>query len=325
MSNKRYYNEESNENNQTLYSSVTNGMASRRPFESQQVYQEYVGEYFSRSQDEAFYQLKPKVSIPKQPQIKSVTSLQQSKARLPKNRFKVFIVWTLLFFTAVITASFMMPNHYVNYVVVEGNQVTDSASIIQASGVKFWDKYGEIKVNQKKIAEAIIKENPRVSNVEISRYHDYGVQIKVEEHIVVAKINLNGRLVPVLDNGEKLLDNHSQYQVFDLDKYPEIILSKPDDAVEVTQVLKDTPQHILDQIDAIQYHKKETKENAIELWMKDGNIVKAILPTFNQKMTYYAKMLEELSGKKGTINLEVGAYFSPSQEDIRPVKLQSGH
>ena len=58
--------------------------------------------------------------------------------------------------------------------------------------------------------------------------------------------------------------------------------------------------------------------------MRDGNLVKAVLPTFNHKMTFYNQMLKELGDKKGTLNLEVGAYFTPFTGQQRPVRVQSG-
>ena len=55
--------------------------------------------------------------------------------------------------------------------------------------------------------------------------------------------------------------------------------------------------------------------------MKDGNIVKAIIPTLAEKMAFYPQIKAQLKERQGTIDLEVGAYFTPFQEDTNSVKL----
>ena len=306
------------------HSHLADPVTPMRQARSRQVYQEYVGSDLRDDDQQERYE-----EVPKQP-LKPQTIMQKPpvphkklKAVLPKEGYKALTVGVLLLLAAIVAAYNMMPMHYVNGIAVEGAQASDPFAILEASGVQLWDPVGDVKFREKQITDAIMKANANVSQVELLWGAHNHLTVKVHEKSVVAKLWLNNRFVPVLVDGTKVLESDSIYQSVDLSLYPEIVLLNPDKANIVTKELSKTPEDILRRIEKIQYSQRETNEDAIEVWMRDGNIVKAILLTFNQKMAYYPKILEELAGRKGTVNLEVGAYFSPSQADVVPIKLQT--
>jgi len=47
------------------------------------------------------------------------------------------------------------------------------------------------------------------------------------------------------------------------------------------------------------------------LKMKDGNRVIGNLKDIGDKLVYYPSIAKQLNGKKGTVDMEVGIYFTP--------------
>ena len=53
--------------------------------------------------------------------------------------------------------------------------------------------------------------------------------------------------------------------------------------------------------------------------MDDGFEVRAVIPTFSERMEYYPEITAQLNGlEKGVIDMEVGTYFTPYSEMYGP-------
>ena len=203
----------------------------------------------------------------------------------------------------------------------------DGEAIVAASGIRDFDRVKDIMAKRKSIEQAIMKENPLVSKVTLRRPNMQSLQLEIEEHAIVAKIKSGDQWIAVLDNGTwgDFSASVAAKEAVNLDQLPELLVQAPSGRVtELTTMLKQTPPDILSQIESLKLGQEASKNSAFEAKMRDGNLVKAVLPTFNHKMTFYNQMLKELGDKKGTLNLEVGAYFTPFTGQQRPVRVQSG-
>ena len=89
------------------------------------------------------------------------------------------------------------------------------------------------------------------------------------------------------------------------------------------QALKEIDQDLLGQMQAIYLSTNSAKPNTIEIKMVDGNIVKALIYNVSQKMQYYPQILNKIGDKKGIVNFEVGAYFTPNDSPDNSVKLDT--
>lgn len=249
------------------------------------------------------------------------------QARWPKGKMKLFSVFVVLVLSLAVVGYRLLPIHYVNAVQIVGNQRVDGEAIVAASGIRDFDRVKDIMAKRKSIEQAIMKENPLVSKVTLRRPNMQSLQLEIEEHAIVAKIKSGNQWIAVLDNGTwgDFSASVAAKEAVNLDQLPELLVQAPSGRVtELTTMLKQTPPDILSQIESLKLGQEASKNMAFEAKMRDGNLVKAVLPTFNHKMTFYNQMLKELDDKKGTLNLEVGAYFTPFTGQQRPVRVQSG-
>ena len=262
-------------------------------------------------------------SLPSQEKI----SKEFGQARWPKGKMKLFSVFVVLVLSLAVVGYRLLPTHYVNAVQIVGNQRVDGEAIVAASGIRDFDRVKDIMAKRKSIEQAIMKENPLVSKVTLRRPNMQSLQLEIEEHAIVAKIKSGDQWIAVLDNGTwgDFSASVAAKEAVNLDQLPELLVQAPSGRVtELTTMLKQTPPDILSQIESLKLGQEASKNSAFEAKMRDGNLVKAVLPTFNHKMTFYNQMLKELGDKKGTLNLEVGAYFTPFTGQQRPVRVQSG-
>ena len=254
-------------------------------------------------------------------------SKDSGQASWPKGKMKLFSVFVVLVLSLAVVGYQLLPTHYVNAVQIVGNQRVDGEAIVAASGIRDFDRVKDIMAKRKSIEQAIMKENPLVSKVTLRRPNMQSLQLEIEEHAIVAKIKSGNQWVAVLDNGTwgDFSASVAAKEAVNLDQLPELLVQAPSGRVtELTTMLKQTPPDILSQIESLKLGQEASKNSAFEAKMRDGNLVKAVLPTFNHKMTFYNQMLKELGDKKGTLNLEVGAYFTPFTGQQRPVRVQSG-
>ena len=262
-------------------------------------------------------------SLPNQEKI----SKEFGQARWPKGKMKLFSVFVVLVLSLAVVGYQLLPTHYVNAVQIVGNQRVDGEAIVSASGIRDFDRVKDIMAKRKSIEQDIMKENPLVSKVTLRRPNMQSLQLEIEEHAIVAKIKSGNQWIAVLDNGTwgDFSASVAAKEAVNLDQLPELLVQAPSGRVtELTSMLKQTPPDILSQIESLKLGQEASKNMAFEAKMRDGNLVKAVLPTFNHKMTFYNQMLKELGDKKGTLNLEVGAYFTPFTGQQRPVRVQSG-
>ena len=235
-------------------------------------------------------------------------------AYLPTGKIKLFSIFVVLCLVLIVAGWRMLPMHYVNGVTVSGNTYVASENIIASTGIENWFTVKDVMAQRKTVENNILQANPLISSVTLQRNNWAAINLAVEERQVVARLKEGNQWIPVLDNGMwgEISHQLSTQQTADLMSYPILLAtSQSGKLTELTTMLKDTPAELRQQIETIQLSQDANKPMALEAKMKDGNTVKAITSTFNQKMKYYANMVTAVGNRKGIINLEVGAYFTP--------------
>lgn len=251
-------------------------------------------------------------------------SNQASNAKLPKGRTALFAVFSLIYLTMIVTGWRLMPFNKVNNLVVSGNELVPSSFIRSSSRILTYDDVSNV-MKQRQDIETIIKdENPLIESVVFNRPNWRQLEISVAEHDIVGIINNNG-FHPVLSNGT-IIDSSSNQELASLAKesLPELIgFNTSGEITSVAQGLRQVEPEILAMMETITNNDDPNKPNAIIVQMKDGNVIRAISSTFAQKVQYYPDILSQLEGAQGTINFEVGAYFTPDVANANSIKLDN--
>lgn len=244
---------------------------------------------------------------------------------LPSGRTNLFGVFSLIYIIMLVSGWQLMPMNKVNNLIVTGNEIVPSEFLIDSSRIYNYDDI-ETVTRQKKSIEAIIKEeNPLIESVTFNRPNWKAFELAVSEHDLVAMINIDDQSHVVLSSGDILnINSNAALSGVARDKLP-LIEGFPEkkQLADLAKGLRQIDLSTLSMMDRVSYSDDPNKTNAIEVSMKDGNLIKAIISTFSQKVQHYPDVLSQLEGKTGVINFEVGAYFTPYVENANSVKLDN--
>ena len=217
--------------------------------------------------------------------------------------------WYSIFLVGAIGSSFLIsPYGKVKDIYVEGAEAVPEQSIIDASHIT-----GKLTAlgavwNDEKIDAYITTTLPQVKTAEVTLRGMNDVTIHVTEHETIAYVYSGGSYYNVLENGTVAdtelkvpIGNNPIITSFEINQNLE-------DLLEQYMQLTDSVQN---SISEIKYTGTEENPYAITVYMNDGNEVKAILPSLAEKILYYPDIVSQLGETKGTIDLEVGVYFTP--------------
>ena len=217
--------------------------------------------------------------------------------------------WYSIFLVGAIGSSFLIsPYGKVKDIYVEGAEAVPEQSIIDASDIT-----GKLITffavwNDEKIDAYITTTLPQVKTAEVTLRGMNDVTIHVTEHETIAYVYSGGSYYNVLENGTVAdtelkvpIGNNPIITSFEMNQNLE-------DLLEQYMQLTDSVQN---SISEIKYTGTEENPYAITVYMNDGNEVKAILPSLAEKILYYPDIVSQLGETKGTIDLEVGVYFTP--------------
>lgn len=254
-----------------------------------------------------------KIQKPKEQSDKKTKSLENTLPKLKKQRQKKLITrlitLILLFsFAILIVVYFISPLSKVDIVSVSGTKEVADQEIIDVSQISSGDGLWEIFFERKEISKKVLFELPQVKTMEIdfSGLNDY--TIKVEEYQTVAYLVEDNKYYNILENG-KIVNESRKVSIGNPPIFKNFEENKALKAmIEQYQLLN---ENIQNSISEIEYIPSEVDEYLIKLYMNDGNQVIASIPSFAEKMIYYPDMVKKIGDQKGTINIEVGAYFSP--------------
>lgn len=220
-----------------------------------------------------------------------------------------YFAWYGIFSVGIIASSFLISSYgKVKDIYVEGAQVVPEQSIIDASQITGKLTALGVVWNDEKIDAYITDVLPQVKTAEVTLRGMNDITIHVTEHETIASVYSEGYYYNVLENGTVAntqlkvpIGNNPIITSFEMNQ-------NLDDLLDQYMQLSDSVQN---SISEIKYTGTEGNPYAITVYMNDGNEVKAILPSFAEKILYYPDIVSQLGETKGTIDLEVGVYFTP--------------
>lgn len=225
------------------------------------------------------------------------------KKRLQK---RVITLASIFGISAVISLYAILPVNRVSNIEIEGTDSQTKTAIIEASQVKKNESLFAIVPTKFLISQRIKNDVATVKDVNISLEKNV-VKFKVTEYDIVGYIQRKNTYYKLTSNGRELnvgqKATNGNYPLF-LDFKKKTLLH------EVAQQVGEMPKKVRFGISEI--HSSPTKVNPkrVRLVMNDGNEVIGSIDTLATKMSYYPSMAKAL-GKKGVIDLEVGAYAYP--------------
>lgn len=239
--------------------------------------------------------------------------------QLPKGKNQLFATYLVLFLLMGIGVWQLYPSDRANTVVTIGNNQVPREEIVAQTGIVPMDKKSQIEEDEVEIINQILEQDPLIEDLEFD-YSDWrGLNINVTESVVVGKTEIEGTVFGVLSNGAVVTTGPED----NIDAMPWLVDFSEEALSSLGTNMYQIEPEILELMDTIYYSTNPDKSHVIEVQMKDGNIVKASLATFAEKVKYYPQMVEQTGGQSGIYNLEVGAYFTPLGADSESIKLDT--
>lgn len=233
-----------------------------------------------------------------------IPSMREKRKRKANRKF--YFVVGLFVIALLLVLYFQSPLSKIENIKVTGAHINEASAYLERSELQSGDGlWGFTKKNVKKQLEKI----EGVQNAEVSRVWFRDVTIAVEEWRPIAYMEIDDQYELLLENGD----------VFK----PEKLLIEEDTPIlngftnrenqnRVTEQLKKMENNVYQLISEIIYTGTKDNPESITVFMDDGYEVKALLPTFADKMVYYSEIVSQLTGEeKGVIDMEVGTFFTP--------------
>jgi cell division protein FtsQ len=220
-----------------------------------------------------------------------------------------YLYWYLLFLTGGLAMGYLIsPLGRVQEIFVEGAAYVPEQTIIDASRISGKVTALGVIANSKDIDGYISSKLPQIKKASIALKNFNDITITVQEYKTIAYVYSEKAYYTVLENGVIAKDglkvpigNCPIITGFELNQ-------NLNDLLKQYMKLTDTVQN---SISEIKYTGTEENPYSITVYMNDGNEIKAILPTFAEKILYYPDIVSQLGATKGIVDLEVGAYFTP--------------
>lgn len=243
---------------------------------------------------------------------------------IEKGKKQLIVITIVLFLLSVLCAWQLSPFNLVNRIKVRDNYFVSESEFKAIAQIYPWDKREKIKEQEKEIEEKIIKELPIIDSIKFKTEDWKEFNIFVKEHRLIGRVVIDNEETPIFDNGDLLgiPIEQTPYPLEKVNQLPILInFNQKGKVHELASMLENTDPKIINQMEKIYLLQDSSKKNAVEIKMVDGNIVKGIMDTLPSKLSKYDSMIRQLGNKKGVINLEVGAYFSPDVSNVEMIKL----
>ena len=202
----------------------------------------------------------------------------------------------------------MSPYGKVGELFVEGESTIPDQLVLDASKVTSKQTVIGTLASEKAIEAAIIASLPQVKRVTVKRNGLNAIIIKVAEYQTLAYLSDNNQYQSILENGMILNEAY---------KFPrgnKPLLTNFEQGPILNEFItgfKKISKDVQDSISEIQYMGTKTNHYKILIYMNDGNQIIANITDIATKIAYYPDILQKLDKKKGTLDMEVGVFFTP--------------
>ncbi|SER58165.1 cell division protein FtsQ/DivIB [Psychrobacillus sp. OK032] len=236
-----------------------------------------------------------------------IPTLKERRRRRTNKKFSILLF--LFVTTLLIVLYFQSAYSQVQTIELEGALLLPKEKYIEQSTLKLGDSMWGFKENN---IEKTLERNEWVKSAHVKRNWLTEVHIQVEEYKQIGYEDKDGTLSIILENG-KVIETDGQVLPFEGPIFSGFKEEKV--RLRLIKELANLEPEVLLTISQIIYTPTENDVYSIQVFMNDGNEIKAIIPSFAEKMNYYPSIVSQLNPDvKGIIDLEVGSFFQPYVE-----------
>lgn len=230
------------------------------------------------------------------------------KTNLKEGTLAYSLTMIALVIIIAIASYFVSELSNIQVIHVQGNTEISKEEIIEYTPIKVGDSIWDVYFRRDQATKTLADRHPQIKSgqLELKDMNEY--ILTVEELGSMGYLEREETYYKVLDDGEVLTEEYPTpgggSPVFENFDDEEVFK-------DFSEQFKQLPNAVTQLISVVQYAPNESNDSRLLLTMNDGNAVKASIPSFSERMSYYTAMLEAVAGEIGTFNLETGAYFTP--------------
>jgi len=239
------------------------------------------------------------------------------KKRRKKRTNRKFIVLILLFFIVLaVLLYFQSPYSNINKITVNGAKLANNEHYVETSTLALGKSMWGFKIED---VEKLLLKDKWVKEAHVKRNWLRGVTIDVKEWKKVAYLAGDGTYYPLLENGERFEQKGNDTPI---DAPVFIGITGEKTIKKLVEQLAQLKPEVLALISQVNTNSNDTNPNAVKLYMNDGYEVRAVIQTLAEKLNYYPSIVAQIANlEKGVIDLEVGSYYRPFNEEYNKISI----
>ena len=222
-------------------------------------------------------------------------------------RLEMRFLWWIFLASMVWGLYFISPLSKPKEIYVYGNRQVAVETIQEQAGIKKGKSIWGILSEHEIIRKRLTAQNPKIKDVSVTLSGLNTIQLTILENPAIGYYVEDGQYKELLADAQSI----SVEELTNKENYPELVNFTEESRTQLANQLEKTSPSVISSIRQIQYVDPEKKPLKLHLKMNDGMKVVGTLKDIGEKLNYYPSILKQLPKKSGTIDMEVGIFYTP--------------
>ena len=222
-------------------------------------------------------------------------------------RLEMRFLWWIFLASMVWGLYFISPLSKPKEIYVYGNRQVAVETIQEQAGIKKGKSIWGILSEHEMIRKRLTAQNPKIKDVSVTMSGLNTIQLTILENPAIGYYVEDGQYKELLADAQSI----SVEELTNKENYPELVNFTEESRTQLANQLEKTSPSVISSIRQIQYVDPEKKPLKLHLKMNDGMKVVGTLKDIGEKLNYYPSILKQLPKKSGTIDMEVGIFYTP--------------
>ena len=223
------------------------------------------------------------------------------------SKLEMRFLWWIFLACLIWGLYFISPLSKPKEIYVYGNRQVAVETIQEQAGIKKGKSIWGILSEHEIIRKRLIAQNPKIKDVSVTLSGLNTIQLIILENPAIGYYVEDGQYKELLVDAQSI----SVEELTNKENYPELVHFTEESRTQLANQLEKTSPSVISSIRQIQYVDPEQKPLKLHLKMNDGMKVIGTLKDIGEKLNYYPSILKQLPKKSGTIDMEVGIFYTP--------------
>ena len=222
-------------------------------------------------------------------------------------RLEMRILWWIFLASMVWGIYFISPLSKPKEIYVYGNRQVELETIQEQAGIKKGKSIWGILSEHDMIRKRLTVRNPKIKDVSVTLSGLNTIQLMILENPAIGYYMEEGQYKELLADGQIIIKDEPTNK----EGFPELVNFTDESRNSLASQLEKTNPSIIAMIRQINYVDPVKSPLKIQIRMKDGIKVIGTLKDIGEKLNYYPSILKQLPKRSGTIDMEVGIFYTP--------------